>query len=132
MIIFSLLYLSTLLLLIVIGVWAARGGLFISAIAMAALVAPSFMHVSDVVNRDTAYEVIAEHAKYVDDLERQMKKLPSISSGLMNADTPYASISSQLTAAKAGLMKAKLEKIGYTRSIAKRKAGFTQYVTWFY
>lgn len=132
MFILSILLLLLALFTVVVGFVAIEeGGFMPSVLGLAFLVIPVWLHNGDIVDRDMAYQVVAQHAELVDGLEKQMKSLPMLKGSFMNADTPYASISTQLTEAKKSLMQAKLSKIYAIKSIAKRRRGIVQYATWF-
>lgn len=103
----------------------------LTLVGLVFLVLPITIHNSDLVDRDSAHLVIQEYSSLVEELKVQMGDLPELGGALMNADTPYASISKQLTTAKSALRDAKLAKVETVKDIEKRRRGLFQWVTWF-
>jgi len=91
-------------------------------------------HADNVATIQEQYRVINVYNGRIDSLTNRMSKLSSsdIKIGLLNADTPIASMVKAVTGFEYKLAEAEEKKAVAYQKIASRKLGFFNSVTWFF
>ena len=87
---------------------------------------------SDVHTVLTEREYIEMEQEYIEDLRGQLDSFPEFDAALLNADTPVATITTNLHDAQKTLRERKVKILDAKRSIQERENGLTSYIFWFY
>jgi len=87
---------------------------------------------SDVHTVLTEREYIEMEQEYISDLRGQLDSFPEFDAALLNADTPVATITTNLHDAQKTLRERKVKILDAKREIRERENGLTSYIFWFY
>jgi hypothetical protein len=107
-------------------------GFFVTAFGLALIGFPYAFHNSDIAKVDYAARIIKVETDYSEKLRVQLGSLPKVNSSLMNSDTPYASIVTELALSEKRVRDANADILDAEMSIEKRKRFATAFVLWFF
>jgi len=93
---------------------------------------PYTSHNSDIANIENSQAIIKIQEDYKDRLNSQLNSMPKIDGSLMNGDSPYKSIVSEIAVAEQKIASANERVLESRIDIQKRERGLTSYIIWFF
>ena len=96
------------------------------------IVIPYASHNNAIANIENSEAIVKIQEDYKERLKIQLDSLPKVNSSLMNADSPYRSIVSEIAVSEQKIAEANEKVLNSKISIQKRKRGMTSYILWFF
>ena len=96
------------------------------------VVIPYVSHNSSLANIENSAAIVKIQEDYKERLKSQLESLPKVNASLMNADSPYKAIVSEIAVAEQKIATANETVLDSKISIQKRERGMTSYILWFF
>ena len=93
---------------------------------------PYSLHNMDLTRIEHSLEIVQIQEDYREGLKEQLNTLPELNGSLMNEDSPYRSIISQIAASEGRIAAANENVLDSKMSIERRERGLTSYILWFF
>lgn len=96
------------------------------------VIIPYSFHNSSLATIENSAEIVKIQEDYKSRLKAQLDTLPKVDGALMNSDSPYRSIISEIAISEQKIVTANEEILSAKMSIQKRERGLTSYILWFF
>lgn len=96
------------------------------------IVIPYAFHNASLATIENSVEIVKIQEDYKSRLKAQLDTLPKVDGALMNGDSPYKSIISEIAVSEQKIVSANETILSAKMSVQKRERGMTSYVLWFF
>lgn len=109
---------------------AFGGGIAVMCVALVFIITPVTIHNSDKIDYANTAKILNIHKKHIEQLENQLSSVDVKAGAILNHDSPYATIYTQLASVRSEFKETELKLFNCGLDIEKRRVGFFQYATW--
>ena len=96
------------------------------------VITPYIFHNSSLATIENSAEIVKIQEDYKSRLKSQLDTLPKVDGALMNSDSPYNSIISEIAISEQKIVNANEKILSAKMSIQQRERGLTSYILWFF